>query len=204
MVIAVTPIAAASFLAPPAASIAFSSAVVITAKHKRGVYRSQRGVYMHNKNVRLNFLFMKQSQIDRVDKLRQGLHWSWAEFARQIGESPQVVNNWIKRGRIPGEKHYAVAKAIGTTVEWIIEGERSSALKTGEAIATKGAEARREPVYPIEPFNRFSKLAQLWPYLTDEVQADVLDKVERIVTSARHGLHPPTPTLKREPQKTKK
>lgn len=148
---------------------------------------------------------MGQNQIERVDAERKALRWSWAEFARQVSESPQAVNNWIKRGRIPGEKHYAVARALGKTVEWIVEGTKVPLKKQGAPVASKGKAQGREPVYPTEPFNRFGRLAQLWPYLTDESQNDVLDKVERLVNSSRHGLSPPAPpSLRREPEKTKK
>jgi transcriptional regulator with XRE-family HTH domain len=53
-------------------------------------------------------------------KLARRLGLSQAEFARLIKESQQVVNNWRRRGAIPGRKLPKVAGALGVTVEELV------------------------------------------------------------------------------------
>lgn len=162
---------------------------------------------MHKNNDCLNFLFMSgETPINRVEAKLKELRWSWAEFARRVGETSQTVNNWRKRG-IPEGQYYPVAKAIGITVECLVEGSGPKVPMKKQGALPSGAQKERgkEAVYPEEPFNRLSKLAKLWPHLTDETQDDILDKIEHLVNTTRHGREPPTPHhLKRESVKSKK
>ena len=55
----------------------------------------------------------------------RGLGLTPAELARRIGESQQVLNNWRRRGAIPGRKLAKVAGALeGVTVEELLTGKR--------------------------------------------------------------------------------
>lgn len=48
----------------------------------------------------------------------------WAELGRRTGESPQALNNWRSRGRIPGPKITKIAEAVGVTTDWLLSGAR--------------------------------------------------------------------------------
>lgn len=48
-----------------------------------------------------------------------------AEFCRLIGELPQTVNSWRKRGTVPAEKLIRVSKAIGKSTDWILTGQQT-------------------------------------------------------------------------------
>ncbi|MGH8592596.1 MAG: helix-turn-helix transcriptional regulator [Gammaproteobacteria bacterium] len=60
-------------------------------------------------------------------EVARGLDLTQAELAKRIGESQQVVNNWKRRGAIPGRKLAKVARALGVTVEEILTGQRPGA-----------------------------------------------------------------------------
>lgn len=61
-------------------------------------------------------------------ELARGLGLTQAELARRIGESQQVLNNWRRRGAIPGRKLAKVAGALeGVTVEELLTGNRPGA-----------------------------------------------------------------------------
>lgn len=62
---------------------------------------------------------MKQMTTKLLERLRD-IGLSQAEFARSIGESGQVVQNWKKRESIPNDKIAKVAKAIGVTTDWLL------------------------------------------------------------------------------------
>ncbi len=55
-------------------------------------------------------------------ELARGRDLTQVELAKRIGESQQVVNNWKRRGAIPGRKLAKVARALGVTVEEILTG----------------------------------------------------------------------------------
>lgn len=58
-------------------------------------------------------------------KLAERLGLSQADLAKRIGESQQVLNNWKRRGAIPGRKLAKVAGALeGVTVEELLTGKR--------------------------------------------------------------------------------
>lgn len=58
-------------------------------------------------------------------KLLRRLDLAQAELARRIGESPQTVSNWMRRGAIPGRKLPKVARELGpgVTVEELLDYE---------------------------------------------------------------------------------
>lgn len=55
-----------------------------------------------------------------VEKELKGRGIKLAEFAQEIGVSPQTVHNWKVR-KIPGDKHLVVARYLGWTVEQLLE-----------------------------------------------------------------------------------
>ena len=57
-------------------------------------------------------------------KLGRVLGLTQADLARRIGESQQVLNNWRRRGAIPGRKLANVARALGVTVEELLTDKR--------------------------------------------------------------------------------
>lgn len=59
-------------------------------------------------------------EVQRILELARGLGLTKAELARRIGESQQVLNNWRRRGAIPGRKLVKVARALGVTVEELV------------------------------------------------------------------------------------
>jgi transcriptional regulator with XRE-family HTH domain len=65
--------------------------------------------------------------VHRMLELARGLDLTQAELAKRIGESQQVVNNWKRRGAIPGGKLAKVARGLGVTVEEILTGQRPGA-----------------------------------------------------------------------------
>jgi phage repressor protein C with HTH and peptisase S24 domain len=89
----------------------------------------------------VNTLFMSQqpeTEIDRMDARLQELALSTAEFARRVGESPQNINNWRKRGKIAGNKRHVVAQELGVATDWLINGSgpRHPGADGGNLIAT--------------------------------------------------------------------
>ena len=63
------------------------------------------------------------NQITRLDDRLSELNLSFADLARMVAETPQAVNNWRKRGRIPGAKLSKVAAALFVTTDWLLSGE---------------------------------------------------------------------------------
>ncbi len=63
-------------------------------------------------------------EVHRLLELARGRDLTQVELAKRIGESQQVVNNWKRRGAIPGRKLAKVAHALGVTVEEILTGQR--------------------------------------------------------------------------------
>jgi transcriptional regulator with XRE-family HTH domain len=66
-------------------------------------------------------------EVRRMLKFAQSLGLSQAELAKRAGESQQVVNNWKRRGAIPGRKLVKVARALEVTVEELVTGKRPGA-----------------------------------------------------------------------------
>lgn len=55
----------------------------------------------------------------QVDKELERRSKTWAWFARQLGETDQVVNNWKRRG-VPARQHAAVAQVLGWPMERLL------------------------------------------------------------------------------------
>jgi transcriptional regulator with XRE-family HTH domain len=68
-----------------------------------------------------------QAEVSRMLELARGLDLTQAELAKRIGESQQVVNNWKRRGAIPGRKLAKLARALGVSVEEFLTGQRPGA-----------------------------------------------------------------------------
>jgi transcriptional regulator with XRE-family HTH domain len=66
-------------------------------------------------------------EVHRMLELARSRDLTQAELAKRIGESQQVVNNWKRRGAIPGRKLAKVAHALGVTVEEILTSQRPAA-----------------------------------------------------------------------------
>lgn len=59
-----------------------------------------------------------------------------AELARLTGESPQNIYNWLKgRKRIPGDKIFIVAKALGVTADDLWGGREKQHIGVNESPA---------------------------------------------------------------------
>ena len=66
-------------------------------------------------------------EVHRMLELARSRDLTQAELAKRIGESQQVVNNWKRRGAIPGRKLAKLARALGVSVEEILTGQRPHA-----------------------------------------------------------------------------
>jgi transcriptional regulator with XRE-family HTH domain len=66
-------------------------------------------------------------EVHRMLELARSRGLTQAELAKRIGESQQVVNNWKRRGAIPGRKLAKLARALGVSVEEILTGQRPRA-----------------------------------------------------------------------------
>ncbi len=64
---------------------------------------------------------MCMQPIDRVLSKAVSLGMTQTSFATAMGLNVQVVNNWKKRG-IPPAQYAAIAKTLGVSIEWIING----------------------------------------------------------------------------------
>ena len=47
---------------------------------------------------------------------------SQTEIGVRIGESPQTINNWIARGRVPASKWRKIAVFLGKSMDWVAWG----------------------------------------------------------------------------------
>lgn len=60
-------------------------------------------------------------------------HLEQADLARLTGESPQNIHNWLKgRKRIPGDKIFVVAKALGVTADELRYGDEKPHIGIAE------------------------------------------------------------------------
>jgi transcriptional regulator with XRE-family HTH domain len=66
-------------------------------------------------------------EVHRMLELARSRDLTQAELAKRIGESQQVVNNWKRRGAIPGRKLAKLARALGVSVEESLTGQRPRA-----------------------------------------------------------------------------
>lgn len=78
------------------------------------------------------------------------------------------------------------------------------AQRTGEHVVLQlRVKHGGKEMHLAEPFKRLGKLTELWPYLTDETQADLLNQVENAVRDSRFGSQPPDPEFKQSKKKGK-
>jgi transcriptional regulator with XRE-family HTH domain len=151
---------------------------------------------MNGKVRHLNFVFMKETQIARLDRERKNLNWNWAEFARRVGESPQAIQNWKKRGRIPAEKHAKVAHTFGKSIEWLQTGvDRSSAAAIDPRRLTDVLEAiemnlPREKYY-ISPSDMAKLIIDLYEAIpgSGELSSATVIQFVRPVRDRAEGAH---------------
>jgi phage repressor protein C with HTH and peptisase S24 domain len=93
---------------------------------------------------------MNDTEIDRMEQRLRELEWSAAEFARRVGESPQNITNWRKRGKIAGNKRHVVAQELGITTDWLIHGTPPKLPGTAEG---KSGKALIATFHPEDPAN---------------------------------------------------
>jgi transcriptional regulator with XRE-family HTH domain len=77
--------------------------------------------------MRIMHKIRHMDEVHRMLELARSRDLTQAELAKRVGESQQVVNNWKRRGAIPGRKLAKVARALGVTVEEIVTGQRPGA-----------------------------------------------------------------------------
>lgn len=65
------------------------------------------------------------NQIDRLLDRLKSKHLRKADFARLLGITPQVLNSWFSRGKIPGNMLFKVSKTLDCSVTWLATGEGS-------------------------------------------------------------------------------
>jgi phage repressor protein C with HTH and peptisase S24 domain len=85
---------------------------------------------------------MNTGEIERLTALMHERGVNAATLARDIGESPQNVNNWLKRRKIAGNKRHVVASYLGVTTDWLIDGKGPK---------TAGDPALIKAVHPEDP-----------------------------------------------------
>lgn len=64
-----------------------------------------------------------ESQIERLERAMKAQGMNWADLARALGTNSQRVGNWKKRGSIPANEAWAVARAVRVSADWLMRGE---------------------------------------------------------------------------------
>lgn len=62
------------------------------------------------------------SPIKRMDRRLAELGRTYTDLARDIGESPQTINNWRSRGRIPTGKVAKLAEKLEISTDYLLAG----------------------------------------------------------------------------------
>jgi len=74
-----------------------------------------------------------ESIMNRAEQRMSELELTPAEFARRMEELPQTINNWRKRGKIPGDKIFKAAGVLNCDAHWLQEG-KNAAIDTSSPI----------------------------------------------------------------------
>ena len=78
--------------------------------------------------------------------------WNRSELARQLGESPQTIYNWTRRG-LPSDKYAPVATCFGRSIDELL-GQRPRSVDQLEISEPSGAADRPRAVAPSLPLTR--------------------------------------------------
>lgn len=115
---------------------------------------------------------------------------SEAEFSRQVGESQQTVNNW-KRRELPASKAVKIARAIGCSVEWLLEGagDTVQGYRIAESDSLYEHLINHDAVYLIAG-QVFKATKDTGKVLTEEKFSDVVKLAHRDMLD-RHELSVP-------------
>lgn len=89
---------------------------------RRRVNTRQQYVYLINKASPVNFVFMTtENSGDRLRQLMIDRGLTPKMLADQLNVTPQVLNNWFKRG-LPARAAFLAARELQVSVEWLEEG----------------------------------------------------------------------------------
>jgi hypothetical protein len=105
---------------------------------------------------------------ERLNAIRKD--WSW--LGRQLGESPQTMNNWRNERGVPAAKYAAVAKVLGWKVERLLG---------------KEAEDPDEWPFPHIPPSRFDRLNDGQLLQLEGVLLEKLDEFDSASEKHRHA-----------------
>lgn len=108
-----------------------------------------------------------QSVIARLIARLKACDMSQADLARAVGETPQTVQNWKKRGAIPANKLPAVARVLNTSADWLLGGGSDYSIKEESAN------------YNSVP----AQLVEAWQHLDESARATVLTLVQQLAKS---------------------
>ncbi|WP_312226781.1 helix-turn-helix domain-containing protein [Pseudescherichia sp.] len=80
-------------------------------------------------NVDMKEETIKDSALsDRLTKILKAKKMSKSELARQVGVSPQAVNNWFTRGELGRESAQRIADALKVSIDWLLKGDPDDIL----------------------------------------------------------------------------
>lgn len=65
---------------------------------------------------------------DRLTKILKAKKMSKSELARQVGVSPQAVNNWFTRGELGRESAQRIADVLKVSIDWLLKGDPDDIL----------------------------------------------------------------------------
>jgi phage repressor protein C with HTH and peptisase S24 domain len=111
----------------------------------------------------------------RVDKELNDIGRKWADLARHIGVSDQVVQNWKARG-IPKNALPKVADFLGRTIDWVMTGNNA-----GHAVSEQRTPYHRITTPPADELEFVGRM-DVWdsntPLDDDEVELPLFREVE--------------------------
>ncbi len=90
------------------------------------------------------------NEIERVQKELTSIQKNWADLARALGVTDQVVYNWRSRARIPKGHQVKVAVFLRKSVDWLLTGDnipRQTENYRGEPDQEKNAAIPRLKMY---------------------------------------------------------
>lgn len=109
--------------------------------------------------------------LEVIDQERQARGWKWADLARALDVSPQVLVQWRKRG-VPRAQYPAIARALGISIEAL----------AAEDLGHKAGQVN-EPRAGYAPDNALRRLINAFAHLDIADQTAIL----RITESLAYG-----------------
>jgi len=126
------------------------------------------------RRINTNNLFMNETA-RRVDEELNDIGRKWADLARHIGVSDQVVQNWKARG-IPKSALPKVAYFLGRTIDWVMTGNNAD-----HVVSEQRAQYHRTTTPPKDELEFVGRL-DVWdsntPLDDDEVELPLFREVE--------------------------